>query len=112
MKASLISAAALVPLALGVSVPKSTKVDYNGFKGLRITLPEGAEGVADQINELAATILNPGSKQELDIVVSPDKVEAVSQLAANTTILVEDIGAAFAEEDVSTVYAGKTSCLL
>ncbi|WYZ46173.1 hypothetical protein EsH8_IX_000398 [Colletotrichum jinshuiense] len=105
MKASLISAAALVSLALGVSVPKSTKVDYNGFKGLRITLPEGAEGVADQINELAATILNPGSKQELDIVVSPDKVEAVSQLAANTTILVEDIGAAFAEEDVSTVYA-------
>lgn len=107
MKASVISATTLLPLALATVVPKSDKVDYNGFKGLRITLPEGAEGLADQINELAATILNPGSKEELDVVVSPDNVDAISQLAVNTTILVDDVGAAFAEEDTAAVYAGK-----
>ncbi|GKT93158.1 zinc carboxypeptidase [Colletotrichum tofieldiae] len=96
MKTSLISVVAVVPLVLGATVPKSTKVDYNGFKGLRITLP--------RINELAATILNPGSKESLDVVVSPENTDAISQLA-NTTVLIEDIGAAFAEEDVSTVYA-------
>ncbi|KAF6827546.1 zinc carboxypeptidase a [Colletotrichum plurivorum] len=105
MKASVISAATLLPLALATVVPKSDKVDYSGFKGLRITLPEGAEDLADQINELAATILNPGSKEELDVVVSPDNVDAISQLAVNTTVLVEDVGAGFAEEDTATVYA-------
>ncbi|KAF6801012.1 zinc carboxypeptidase a [Colletotrichum sojae] len=105
MKASVISAATLLPSALATVVPKSDKVDYNGFKGLRITLPEDAEGLADQINDLAATILNPGSKEELDVVVSPDNVDAISQLAVNTTVLVEDVGAGFAEEDTATVYA-------
>ncbi|TDZ61202.1 Metallocarboxypeptidase A [Colletotrichum trifolii] len=107
MKASLFSAASLLPLALATVVPKSERVDYTGFKGLRIVLPEGAEaeGLADQINELAATVLNPGSKEKLDVVVSPEKVDAISQLAVNTTVLVEDVGAAFAEEDTSTVYA-------
>ncbi|EFQ31075.1 zinc carboxypeptidase [Colletotrichum graminicola] len=104
MRASIVSAIALVPLALGATVPRSTKVDYNGFKGLRITLPEGNADVADKIDELAATVLNPGSKDKLDVVVSPENLDAISQLA-NTTILVEDIGAAFAEEEVSTVYA-------
>ncbi|KAK1594166.1 zinc carboxypeptidase [Colletotrichum navitas] len=104
MRASIVSAIALVPLALGATVPRSTKVDYNGFKGLRITLPESAADVVEQINELAATVLNPGSKDKLDVVVSPENLDAISQLA-NTAILVEDIGAAFAEEDVSTVYA-------
>lgn len=109
MKASLISAVALAPVALGATVPKSTKVDYTGFKGLRITLPEGSEYLADQINELAATILNPGAKEQLDVVVSPGNVDAISQLAVNTTILLEDVGAAFVNEDVATVYAGEST---
>lgn len=106
MKASILSAAGFCTLALATVVPKSTKVDYNGFKGLRITLAEDAEGVADQISELAAAILNPGSKEKLDVVASPENVDAISQLAVNTTVLVEDIGAAFAEEETATVYAG------
>ncbi|KAL0933417.1 zinc carboxypeptidase a [Colletotrichum truncatum] len=105
MKASILSTAGLLPLVLATVVPKSNKVDYNGFKGLRVILPENSEGLADQINELAATILNPGSKETLDVVVSPDNVDAISQLAVNTTVLVDDVGAAFGEEDTSTVYA-------
>ncbi|KAK2046379.1 zinc carboxypeptidase [Colletotrichum somersetense] len=104
MRALTVLAIAFGSLALGATVPRSTKVDYNGFKGLRITLPEGAADVAEQIDELAATVLNPGSKDKLDVVVSPENLNAISQLA-NITILVEDIGAAFAEEHVSTVYA-------
>ncbi|KDN70901.1 putative zinc carboxypeptidase [Colletotrichum sublineola] len=104
MRASILSAVILASSPLGATVPTSTKVDYNGFKGLRITLPEGAADVAEKINELAATVLNPGSKDKLDVVVSPENLDAISQLA-NTTVLVEDIGAAFAEEVVSTVYA-------
>lgn len=109
MKASLISAFALVPVALGATVPKSAKVDYTGFKGLRITLPEGSEELVAQINQLAATILNPGAKEQLDVVVSPGNVDAISQLAVNTTILLEDVGAAFADEDMATVYAGEST---
>ncbi|KAF4998666.1 hypothetical protein FGRMN_2992 [Fusarium graminum] len=96
---------ALLPLALATAVPSSKKVDYNGFKSLRITLPKGAEGAASEINKLAASILNPGSKEELDIVVSPENVAKVKKLASDTTVLVEDVGAAFAEEKTSEVYA-------
>ncbi|KAM0323846.1 hypothetical protein ACHAQA_008424 [Verticillium albo-atrum] len=105
MKATVLSALALLPLALTSAVPKSKKIDYSGFKGIRITLPEDVEDARHQINKLAASVLNPGAQDNLDIVVSPENLDAITELAANTTILVEDIGAAFAEEDVATLYA-------
>lgn len=111
MKASLFSGAALISLALGGALPNLTKVDYSGFKALRLTLPEGAANLTDQINELAVAILNSDSGDTLDIVSSPENVDAISQLAANTTILMEDMGASFAEEYFSTDYTGK-SCHL
>lgn len=95
---------ALLPLALATAVPSSKKVDYNGFKSLRITLPEGAD--AEAINKLAATILNPGAGEELDIVVAPENVAKVKKLASDATVLVEDVGAVLAKEETSTVYAG------
>lgn len=52
--------------------------------------------------------MNPGAKEQLDVVVSPDNVDAITQLAVNTTILLEDVGAAFADEDMATVYAGES----
>lgn len=98
---------ALVPLALASAVPSSKKVDYNGFKSLRVTLPKGAEDAAAAINKLAATILNPGAGDELDIVVSPENVDKVTKLASDSKVLVEDVGAILAKEETSTVYAGK-----
>ncbi|KAM0233533.1 hypothetical protein ACHAP5_010409 [Fusarium lateritium] len=97
--------AALLPLALATAVPSSKKVDYNGFKSLRITLPKGAEDAAVEINKLAATILNPGATEEIDLVVSPENLSKVKKLASDTTVLVEDVGAALAEEKTSEVYA-------
>jgi hypothetical protein len=99
---------ALLPLALATAVPSSKKVDYNGFKSLRITLPKGAEDAVGEINKLAATILNPGATEEIDIVVSPENLSKVKKLASDTTVLVEDVGAALAEEETSKVYAGKS----
>lgn len=104
MRSSLILA--LLPLALATAVPSSKKVDYNGFKSLRITLPEGAEDSLAEINKLAATILNPGATEKIDLVVSPENISKVKKLASDTTVLVEDVGAALAEEKTSTVYAG------
>ncbi|KAJ0159417.1 Metallocarboxypeptidase A-like protein [Colletotrichum tanaceti] len=105
MKASLLSGAALVTFALGGSLPNVTKVDYSGFKALRLSLPEGAADLTDQINELATAILNSDAGgSTLDVVSSPENVDAISRLAANTTILVEDMSASFAEEHVSTDY--------
>jgi hypothetical protein len=98
---------ALVPLALASAVPSSKKVDYNGFKSLRVTLPKGSEDDLAAINKLAATILNPGAGEELDIVVSPENVDKVTKLATDATVLVEDVGAVLAKEETSTVYAGK-----
>lgn len=96
---------ALLPLALATAVPSSKKFDYNGFKSLRITLPEGAEDAVAEINKLAATILNPGATEKIDLVVSPENISKVKKLASDTTVLVEDVGAALAEEETSTVYA-------
>ncbi|KAM0444554.1 hypothetical protein ACHAQK_002047 [Fusarium lateritium] len=96
---------ALLPLALATAVPSSKKVDYNGFKSLRITLPKGAEDAAVEINKLAVTILNPGATEEIDLVVSPENLSKVKKLASDTTVLVEDVGAALAEEKTSEVYA-------
>lgn len=45
-------AVALVPLALASAVPSSKKVDYNGFKSLRVTLPKGSEDDLAAINKL------------------------------------------------------------
>ena len=98
---------ALVPLALASAVPSSKKVDYNGFKSLRVTLPKGSDEDLAAINKLAATILNPGAGEELDIVVSPENVDKVTKIASDATVLVEDVGAVLAEEETSTVYAGK-----
>ncbi|CAJ0547042.1 Ff.00g016690.m01.CDS01 [Fusarium sp. VM40] len=103
MRSSLILA--LLPLALATAVPSSKKVDYNGFKSLRITLPEGAEDSLAEINKLAASILTPGATEKIDLVVSPENISKVKKLASDTTVLVEDVGAALAEEKTSTVYA-------
>ncbi|CCT67814.1 carboxypeptidase A4 [Fusarium proliferatum] len=103
MRSSLLLA--LLPLAVATAVPSSKKVDYNGFKSLRVTLPKGAKNAVAEINKLSATILNPGAKEELDIVVSPDNIDAVTKIASDTTVLVEDVGAALAEEETSEIYA-------
>ncbi|KAF4960803.1 hypothetical protein FSARC_10355 [Fusarium sarcochroum] len=95
----------LLPLALATAVPSSKKVDYTGFKSLRVTLPKDAKDAAHEINKLAATILNPGSKDELDVIVSPDNLDAVTKLASDSTVLVEDVGAVLAKEEISKIYA-------
>ncbi|KAF4470236.1 carboxypeptidase A4 [Fusarium albosuccineum] len=105
MKASVLSLTLLAALASATAVPSSKKVDYTGFKSIRVTLPKDAEDALAEINKLAATILNPGAQDEIDVVVAPDNVDAVTKLASDSTVLVEDVGAVLAEEDVSTVYA-------
>jgi hypothetical protein len=97
MKNSIVSAI-LLPLALGLVVPKQPKVDYSGYLGLRVTVPDGDAGFEEQIEDLATHILNPGQLTHLDIVVPADKVEAVKSLAPTAEVIVEDVGATIAEE--------------
>ncbi|PVH94062.1 Zn-dependent exopeptidase, partial [Periconia macrospinosa] len=99
MKASLILLGSIASLVSAVSVPRTTeKIDYTGFKALRVTLPEASSDLESQLEELAAHILNPGTKEHLDVVVSPEKIDAINNLVPETTVLVEDVGAAIAEE--------------
>lgn len=79
-------------------------MDYNGFKLLRL---ENTEGLEAQIEELSAHVLNPGKSAQLDVVVSPDKVDAISSLA-KSKVINNDVGAVLAEEGEMSVYAGKT----
>ncbi|KAF5026802.1 hypothetical protein F66182_1086 [Fusarium sp. NRRL 66182] len=96
----------LLPLAWAASVPSSKKIDYTGFKNVRITLPENdAQGAAAAIRKLASTVLHPSHKDDLEIIVSPQNLDAVKALASETTVVVDDVGAALAEEEVSKVYA-------
>src|SRR5437773_1432197 len=88
----------ILPLVLGTVVPRAEKVDYNGYKVLRLSLGEGIVDIGAQIEKLAAHVLNPGKMEHLDVVVAPDNVDAVAALAAESTVLTEDVGAALEEE--------------
>lgn len=103
----ILTSALLASTTLGSVVPRAgQKVDYNGFKALRVTLPEGSESVKAQLEDLVAHVLNPG-RSELDVVVAPQNVEALNALVAESKVITEDVGAALAEEGEMSAYAGE-----
>lgn len=104
MKSALVSAL-LFSGALSTVVPKADKkIDYTGFKLVRILSTDATQKA--QINSLAAHILNPGRTENFDVVVSPDKVDALTALVTDSVVINEDVGAALAEEGEFEVYAG------
>lgn len=105
MKATILTSALLLSsTALGTVVPRAgKKVDYNGFKVLRVT---ATDNVKDQVESLSAHVLNPGKSAEMDVVVAPENVEALTALVAESKVLNNDVGAALKEEGEMGVYAG------
>jgi murein tripeptide amidase MpaA len=102
----IITSALLVSSVFASVVPRDNKkVDYSGFKLLRL---ENTAGLEAKIEELSAHVLNPGKSAELDVVVSPDNVAAISSLA-KSKVINDDVGAILAEEGEMGVYAGKFS---
>jgi hypothetical protein len=101
------TSALLATTAFGTVVPRAgQKVDYNGFKALRVTIPNGSERVKAQLEDLVAQVLNPG-KTELDVVVAPKDFDAVKALVPDSKIITEDVGAALKEEGEMSAYAGE-----
>ncbi|KAI1257137.1 hypothetical protein MGN70_000176 [Eutypa lata] len=98
MKTTAILSITLLPLALGTTVPRPGKVDYAGYQSLRITIPDNAGGLEEQIENIAAHVLNPGHTTHIDAVVAADKVNSIKSLAPDVEVLVDDVGAAIAEE--------------
>lgn len=93
-----LSGSLLLATVLGTAVPRAEKkVDYTGFKVLRLSLHKANSNIEAQIEKVAAHILNPG-KSTLDVVVSPDSVDAVKALVSESIIINEDLGASLAEE--------------
>jgi len=105
MKTTILTSALLLSsTALGTVVPRvGKKVDYNGFKVLRVA---STDDVKAQIEDLAAHVLNPGQSAEMDVVVAPENVDALTALVAESKVLNEDVGAALEEEGEMSVYAG------
>lgn len=102
----ILASALLASATFASVVPRAgQKVDYNGFKALRVTLPEGSAEVKSQIEDLVAHVLNPG-QSELDVVVAPQDVEALNALVSESKVINEDVGAALAEEGEMSTYAG------
>ena len=84
--------------ALGTAVPRAEKkVDYTGFKILRVERPSTKQNFDLQIERLAAHVLHPG-KKTIDVVVSPENLDALKALVPESTIINEDLGATLAEE--------------
>jgi hypothetical protein len=107
MKTTILASALFLTTALGSVVPKAPKkVDYSGFKVLRVA---STDDVKAQIESLAAHVLNPGKSAELDVVVSPENVDALTALVAESTVLNEDVGAALVKEGQMSAYAGLCS---
>ncbi|POS74929.1 carboxypeptidase A4 [Diaporthe helianthi] len=97
MKSLLISSL-LLPLATAVALPeRDAKVDYTGYKALRVDVGSD-ETVAAQVSQLAAHVLNPGNTGAVDVVVAPDTVSALEALGVSSTVLDEDVGASLASE--------------
>jgi hypothetical protein len=91
--------ASLLPYICCTSLPKAEqKVDYSGFKALRLALPEANNIIEAQIDSLATHVLNPGKRSHLDVVVAPEKVDALIALVPSSQIINEDVGAALSEE--------------
>ena len=88
----------LLATVLGTAVPRaSQKIDYTGFKVLRLSLQKADHSIEAQIEKVAAHILNPG-KSTLDVVVSPGSVAALKALVPESVVINEDLGASLAEE--------------
>lgn len=105
MKTTIFTSALLLgSTALGSAVPTAgKKVDYNGFKVLRVS---STDAVKSQIENLAAHILNPGKSAEMDVVVAPENVAALTALVSESKVINEDVGAALKEEGEMGIYAG------
>lgn len=103
----ILTSALLASASFASVVPRAQKVDYTGFKALRVTLPQGSDSVKAQVENLVAHVLNPG-KSELDVVVAPQDVEALTALVAESKVINEDVGAALADEGEMGVYAGRS----
>jgi hypothetical protein len=100
----ILTSALLASSVFASVVPRdSKKVDYSGFKLLRL---ENTKGLEAKIEELSAHILNPGKSAQLDVVVSPDNVDAITSLA-ESKVINDDVGAILAEEGEMGVYAGR-----
>ncbi|EDU48345.1 carboxypeptidase B precursor [Pyrenophora tritici-repentis Pt-1C-BFP] len=104
MKTTILTSALLLSsTALGTVVPRAgKKVDYNGYKVLRVT---STNDMLAQIESLAAHVLNPGKSAEMDVVVAPENVDALTALVTESKTLNEDVGAALAEEGEMGIYA-------
>ena len=105
MKATFFTSALLLSSsALGTAVPRAgKKINYDGFKVLRVS---GADDVKAQIEDLAAHVLNPGKSAEMDVVVAPENLKALTALVSESKVLNEDVGAALKEEGQMGTYAG------
>ena len=107
--ASVAGPVTLAASALAASLPpQQGKVDYTGYQSLRISIPEDAREIEEQVEAIAARVLDPGHRGHIDAVVAPDKVAALQSLALDAEVHIEDVGAAIAEEgDLASTYAGK-----
>jgi len=102
----ILTSALLASVTLASVVPRAgQKVDYDGFKALRVTIPEGSESVKSQLEDLVAHVLNPG-KKELDVVVAPKDIAALTALVGESKVINENVGAALKEEGGFSAYAG------
>lgn len=112
MKSMLISSL-LLPLATAAALPeRDAKVDYTGYKVLRVDVGSDA-AITAEVSEVAAHVLNPGTTGAVDIVVAPDSVAAIESLGVSSTVLDEDVGASIAAEgELSQALAGKLPGLL
>lgn len=92
----------LLPLASASAVPradKNARIDYSGFKGLRVKVPQGQDAldVEKDLTDLVAHVVNFGHGDHLDVVVAPENVESISQLL-DAEVIIEDVGSVLAEE--------------
>lgn len=105
-------------LALGAvsRVVAVTKVNYNGFKAVRVFVGEDVIPLADVIRQLSLPTWKgaqegiPIPNRHVDLVVPADKVAKFEELTSSMTteVMHEDLGLSIASEGHTDVHDGKS----
>lgn len=108
MKSILLVLPFILSLVSSLIVPR--KVNYDGYKVVRLSTGSSLAKVKSLIKDLSLSTWNGGPKEnaEVDIVIPADKVAEFESSTADLakTVMHENLGAAIAEEGDYSDYRG------
>lgn len=97
MKAALINSI-LLPLVAAVALPRSEKLDYEGYKVFRLKTDNQLAHVQEKLSSISFDQWNLDTVRHIDISVSPEQLAAFEALGLDFHVMHENLRRSLAEE--------------